>query len=55
ILTQKHKLFNGNRANARVVIISTYGTIVSRYSPSALKKWRKKTYRITFKARGLVY
>ncbi|XTI93116.1 hypothetical protein V2W45_1251993, partial [Cenococcum geophilum] len=55
ILTQKHELFNGDRANARVVIISTYSTIISRYGPSALKKWCEKTYRAMFKARGLIY
>ena len=45
ILTQKHELFNGDRANARVVVISTYGTIASRHGPTPLKKWRERTYK----------
>ena len=28
IFTQKHELFNGDLANARVVVISTYGTLL---------------------------
>jgi hypothetical protein len=55
IFTQKHELFNGDRANARVVVISTYGTIASRHGPSALRKWRERTYRATFEAKGSVH
>ncbi|XTI89899.1 hypothetical protein V2W45_1344637 [Cenococcum geophilum] len=47
IFTQKHELFNGDLANARVVVISTYGTIASHHSPNALKKWRERIYKTT--------
>ena len=55
IFTQDHELFNGDGANARVVVISTYGTIASRHGPNALKKWREKTYKGMFEAKGSVH
>ena len=41
LLERSSKMFDNSEATARIIILSSYGTIVKHHGPKALATWRK--------------